>query len=316
MELTRKFLIIPLLIVAASVLLWFVNDYFMLYAINTVYNNTDSSCSFSIMTFNVNAVDSTNFVVDVQDQLINLIIAEKPDILCFQELGTNNFYELKPRLDSIYGSCDEFNGGNRILRRYFYSKFPIQNIRSYTCNEDFDQDCFNEEEKFEIEKCKKRLAVKSAEFEIEPGRWVEVFSGHLRSSAYSTARRSMEENATWIEGLPLYWHNYRIGKIVRDYESLNVSKFINEERAAGKTVVIAGDLNDWCGSDCLNMLMGNGLKDAWWDGGNGFGWTYFGWNLRLRLDHILFSEELELTEVKVVDSNLSDHKPLIAKFRL
>lgn len=34
------------------------------------------------------------------------------------------------------------------------------------------------------------------------------------------------------------------------------------------------------------------LKDAWWEGDNGFGWTHFGWHLRLRLDHILYSDEL------------------------
>ena len=57
------------------------------------------------------------------------------------------------------------------------------------------------------------------------------------------------------------------------------------------------------------------LKDAWWEGGNGFGWTYFGWHLRLRLDHILYSDELELVDVKVIDSDLSDHKPLMARFK-
>lgn len=62
--------------------------------------------------------------------------------------------------------------------------------------------------------------------------------------------------------------------------------------------------------------MGDDLKDAWWERGNGFGWTYFGWHLRLRLDHILYSNELELVDVKVVDSDISDHKPLMAKFRL
>lgn len=58
------------------------------------------------------------------------------------------------------------------------------------------------------------------------------------------------------------------------------------------------------------------LKDAWSEGGRGLGWTYFGWHLRLRLDHILYSNELELVDVKVVDSDLSDHKPLMARFRV
>ncbi len=81
-------------------------------------------------------------------------------------------------------------------------------------------------------------------------------------------------------------------------------------------VIVGGDLNDWCGSKCLNTMMGTDLKDAWWEGGHGFGWTYFGWHLRLRLDHILYSNEMELVGVTVVDSDLSDHKPLKATFRM
>lgn len=52
-----------------------------------------------------------------------------------------------------------------------------------------------------------------------------------------------------------------------------------------------------------------------WEGGTGLGWTYFGWHLRLRLDHILYSEDFNLQEVKVIDSDLSDHKPLLARFK-
>lgn len=132
----------------------------------------------------------------------------------------------------------------------------------------------------------------SAEFEVEPNKWVTVFSGHLRSSAYSTARRYMDKDASWFDGISLYKRNYEIGKRIRDYEARNVRRFIDEAHAEGKPVIVTGDLNDWCRSDCFETLMGSDLKDAWWEGGNGFGWTYFGWNLRLRLNHILYSLSL------------------------
>ena len=156
----------------------------------------------------------------------------------------------------------------------------------------------------------------SAEFEVEPNKWVTVFSGHLRSGAYSSVRRYMDKDASWFDGISLYKRNYEIGKRIRDYEARNVRRFIDEAHAEGKPVIVTGDLNDWCRSDCFETLMGSDLKDAWWEGGNGFGWTYFGWNLRLRLNHILYSDELELTDVEVIDTDLSDHKPLIANFKL
>ena len=125
----------------------------------------------------------------------------------------------------------------------------------------------------------------------------------------------MDEDASWLTGLGLYWRNYKVGKRIRDYEAGNVRRFIDEARSEGKPVIVAGDFNDWNGSNCLKTLMGKDLKDAWSEGGRGFGWTYFGWHLKLRLDHILYSDEMELVDVKVVDSDLSDHKPLIARFR-
>ena len=66
----------------------------------------------------------------------------------------------------------------------------------------------------------------------------------------------------------------------------------------------------------MNIIEGNTLKDAWWEGGNGFGFTYKGWHLRLRLDHILYSDEFELCDVRVVDSDVSDHRVLVADFKL
>lgn len=123
----------------------------------------------------------------------------------------------------------------------------------------------------------------------------------------------MDKEGSWYDGIPLYKHNYEIGKRIRDYEVENVRRFIDEPRAEGNPVIVAGDLNDWCGSDCLNTMMGACLKGAWWDGGNGFGWTYFGWGLRLRLDYILYSDVLELVDVRVIDSDVSDHKPLMTR---
>lgn len=277
------------------------------------------------MTFNVDSfADTVNFDECFQRRLLDLIEREKPDFLCFQELSFDNLKKIKPQLDSIYGYCDLLKGDNQLLRLHFYSRYQLRNFRKYHSTGEIDSLDFDKNTLQYYHSIRKQLPMLSAEFEIEPGRWATVFSGHLRSSAYSTARRSMDKDDSWFEGLSLYWRNYKIGKRIRDYEADNVRRYIDDARSEGKPVIVAGDLNDWSGSDCLNTLMGlngfNGskdeLKNAWWEGGNGFGWTYVGWHLRLRLDHILYSEELELVDVKVIDSDLSDHKPLVAKFFL
>lgn len=308
-------------IVCIAVLAYLLNESYRIVAFNTTNNVNQSRSGFAVLTFNVDASDSTTFSAVKQNRLLDLVRNESADVLCFQELSFVNLMKIKSQLDSIYGLCEILKGDDQLWRLRLYSGYPLRNFRRYKCEGEIDTTGFNNEEVAFVKSLQRQMNVMSAEFEIEPDRWVTVFSGHLRSSAYSTARRSMDKDASWFEGISLYKRNYDVGKRIRDYEAENVRRFVDEVRAEGKPVIVAGDLNDWCGSDCLNTLMGlsgpgDELKDAWWEGGNGFGWTYFGWHLRIRLDHILYSDELELVDVKVIDTDLSDHKPLMARFRL
>ena len=296
----------------------FFNYKYKFIAINIPDSSSDDY-SFCLMTFNVNANDTVSFSQAFQDSLFAEIHRESPDILCFQELSFENLKKIKPQLDSLYGACDSLKGDDLLWRLRFYSHLPMRNFKRYHCEGDIDTLDFDSLELAEYHQMKLQMPVMSAEFEIKPGKWITLFSGHLRSSAYSTARRSMSKDSHWWEGIPLYNRNYEVGKRIRDYQACNVRRFIDDACAEGKKVIVAGDLNDWCGSATLNTLMGEGenaLKDAWWEGGNGFGFTYQGWHLRLRLDHILYSDGLELQDVKVIDSDLSDHRPLVAKFKV
>lgn len=312
----------PLAIVTSFfILLYYVNNHFLIFSYNKKPLSVSDGSTFSVMSFNINAYDSAMLTDNLRDGLIHLIEQERPDILCLQELSFKNSARLEPQLDSIYGKCEGLAAEHKKWRFRFYSHFPMRKFNWYKCIGDIDMSDMADKEKYEVNVYQNQMNTMSAEFEVEPNKWVKLFSGHLRSSAYSTARRSMDNEASWFDGLSLYKRNYEIGKRIRDYEAENVRKLIDARSTSSGTgsskipVIITGDLNDWCGSDCLNTLMGDDLKDAWWEGGNGFGWTYFGWHLRLRLDHILYSDELELVDVKVIDSNLSDHKPLMAKFR-
>lgn len=77
-----------------------------------------------------------------------------------------------------------------------------------------------------------------------------------------------------------------------------------------------GDMNDFNCSAPLDTLMSCGLKDSWWEGGNGYGSTFHSGWMRLRIDYILHSKELKLENVKVIDTDLSDHNPLVAGFSI
>lgn len=292
------------------------NKHFKVYPLFNNNGNSSSIDAFSILTYNIDASDSTKFTLSYQDSLLNLLKTVNADVICFQELSVNNHRRIKPRLDSLYKYSDLKQSDDQIWGVYFNSRYPMREFKRYKTEGKIQTEGLSQDELEELELYKMQMNVMSGEFEIEPNKWVTIFFGHLRSNSYSTARRSMDKEVSWFDGISLYQRNYEIGKRIRDYEAKNVRRFVNNARKDGIPVIVAGDFNDWCGSDCLNTLMGDDLQDAWWEGGTGFGWTYYGWHLRLRIDHVLYSKELELVDVKVVDTDLSDHKPLMASFKL
>ena len=107
-------------------------------------------------------------------------------------------------------------------------------------------------------------------------------------------------------------HHIRAGYENRAKEADAIYESIKDERYP---LIVMGDMNDISGSYAVERIKDAGLEDAWWKGGCGYGATFCeGW-LRLRLDHILFKKDkLDLKQVKVIDSNLSDHYALVAVF--
>ena len=75
-------------------------------------------------------------------------------------------------------------------------------------------------------------------------------------------------------------------------------------------------MNDVSGSYTIRNLQKKlVLKDAWWQGGIGLGFTCHGYGiLRFRLDHILFNKYSELHNVSVPHVGFSDHWLVMADY--
>lgn len=107
-------------------------------------------------------------------------------------------------------------------------------------------------------------------------------------------------------------HHIQEGYNKRRMEADAVYESIKDEP---HPVIVMGDMNDISGSYALHRIKKADLADAWWKGGLGYGATYHNGWLRLRLDHILYEKDkLRLRHVKVIDSDLSDHHAMVAKF--
>ena len=267
------------------------------------------------MTWNVNGpVDDEDGTV--KKRILEEIERLEPDIICFQELSSKNYKSIQRSLDSLYYFSDIKNNKKNSLLFWIYSKKPIRNLQQYKCITEIDTTGFDSFQLKEIITIKDQMPLYSAEIEVKPGKWITLFAVHLRSSAYSTARRSMREGSSWYEGIPLYFDNFRKGAKIRNYEAENLVFYLDSLKTNNVPIILAGDFNDWSGSYCMNTIRNGKYKDAWWENGLGFGITYDEWHLKLRLDHILYSPHFELENVFIKKTELSDHFPLLADFNL
>lgn len=110
-----------------------------------------------------------------------------------------------------------------------------------------------------------------------------------------------------------FWNHYRNAQEKRKDYAQFLNKTILESTLP---IIVMGDMNDFNASAPMDSLKDASLKNAWWEGGNGYGATFHdGW-VRLRIDHIYYNDKFKLEDVKVVDSDLSDHNILAAYFSI
>ena len=305
-----------LIIVIVVAILQQFNNHYEFFAFNSLNSNEKIDGSFRVMTYNINAPWGNEDAEVIKTQLNDIIFTHETDILCIQEMSGKIFGKIKNSLDSLFGYNDSLEIKQQPLRYWLYSKKPIRNYKYHPCLAEIDTTGLDSVAKHEVKLYISRLPIYSAEIEVNPNKWITVFSCHLRSSAYSTARRSMDDGASWMDGIPLYYENYKIGQKIRNWEADNLRLYLDSLDSMDTPIIIAGDFNDWSGSYCMNTIRDGKYKDAWWEGGFGFGITYDDWHLKLRLDHILYSHHFKLENVYVEKSKFSDHRPLVADFTL
>lgn len=230
-----------------------------------------------VMIFNVNSP-----VIDFEknkSKIIALIEAEDPDFLFLPELGTagNDVHE---RMKQIYPHINAPLHLRDDGVEPFYSKWPIDTIMGLS-----DPHAYHSIYRIQVSKETDTIAIycchlSSNLLDFSPNKWDALQKGY-------------EERAQEADIL---------------YDALTHEKY---------PAIVMGDMNDISGSYTLRRIESAGLTDAWWKGGFGYGSTYHDHGLRLRLDHILYDEDrLQLTNVKVIDTDASDHNALSAGFKL
>lgn len=268
-----------------------------------------------VVTYNIYPqVDSTQYD-RWQKDMIAEIKRLNADILLLQEFDYLKFPWLESEIKKIYNISDEEFERQRVLRGRIYSRYPITSIRKYAPTVQMDTLSFGEKYKKTIQSRNITQPFISAVVHLNAQDSIVVFNCHLQSCGYSSIRQEMGASKSWISGIGNYIEAIDHADVIRQWEARNIRHYV-DSFCSNKPLIIAGDFNDFNASECLNIIQGADLSDAWWRGGTGLGLTYYGYNLTFRLDHILYREsKLQLINVEVNNSELSDHRAMIADFQ-
>ena len=233
-----------------------------------------------VMTWNV---DSTNpDFPNYADSLAKVILESDVDILFLTEYGKED----KGLVDSL------------LMNRFPYRLRFVKNQSAFYCSTPVDT----------IYSIQTSMVKSSLLFccrlKMHDSLWT-VIGCHLASNNHTINADSVQDRETlWI-----YLNNYSKQTKVHLKEFMEMARHFTDERC-----IVMGDMNDVAGSPVLTAFDMMDMKDAWWQGGFGYGATIHK-PLPYRIDHILYSTDITLNGIKIMEKNgLSDHDGLIADF--
>lgn len=285
MKIKKSYAFVALLCVLAIAI--FCNFHYELIAVHPFYG--DDQYELKVMTWNVhcpNGADSKR-----QREIAEMILKEDADFVLLNEYHQDSCQVMDSILKMRYPFTEECRSHRR-SGDVFYSKREMTNS-GYVGK---------------TIKGKRRM-IKTIKATIAIGSdSVQIFGLHLASNHYdgSTIEEELQNDSSSYDRY-------------KDAQELRCFQAHWTKEAALKSnhpVIIMGDMNDFNYSAPLDTFTINGFKDSWWEGGNGYGHTFHAGWMRLRIDHILHSENLELKSIKVISTNLSDHNPVVAGFSI
>lgn len=269
------------------VLLW-INTKYKVFAFNT--NNDYEFPQLRILTWNICGSNIEN--EKVQEEIARLVIAQDADFIQLNEFTLDSCLVIDSLLSEHYPYREDVNAKIR-AGDIFYSKTPLVESGKYKTSIIYK----------DVQALQSKIVTnRDTIFIIGCHLWGNNHQGQIGV-----------DNTDSIPKVKTFWERYRKAQEKRKEDVGNIKKTILECQLP---VIVMGDMNDFNASAPMDSLKEAGLKNAWWEGGLGYGATYHeGW-LRLRIDHIYYNDRLSLKDVKVVDTNLSDHNILIADFSI
>lgn len=241
-----------------------------------------------VMTWNVHCPEGAK--PDRQRKIAEAILEVDADFVLLNEFDQDSCIVLDAMLRQKYRFTEEYQS-HRKVGDIFYSKQVMSNSGHVWITE--------------VGK-----SIQTIKATIAAGRdSVQIFGVHMAGN--NKSETAVYDTFDTEESMVV---RYKGRQALRDFQSSWTVEYVKESR---HPVIVMGDMNDFSFSSPLKIFYGRGLINSWTEGGFGFGNTFHSGWMRLRIDHILHSNGLRLTDIRVINTgDLSDHRPVVASFKI
>lgn len=257
--------------------------------------------AFTVMTFNVRSLYGDDHQTSVE-ALCDILEESDPDIICMQEFRASavkgRFADLLAEYQTAqYGDNDKLYHAQVILSKPRFRMLRSGALLSDSLgNPDYNAVWAD-------------LLIRNDT--------VRIFNNHLRSTSitsedddFLTKYRYLSDSASETKLRSIAG---RFGRTSAD-RALQVDSITAKMCEVPYQRIVCGDFNDTPMS-YVYRRMARGLKDAFSEAGKGFSSTYRGFNRLLRIDFILLSEGFETVGYETVDTDISDHLPVVVRMK-
>jgi endonuclease/exonuclease/phosphatase family metal-dependent hydrolase len=269
-----------------------------------------------IMSYNVRNFDLYNWSGNMRTRakMMQLIAAESPDIICFQEFYTDDgdFHNLEYMTDSLgykyhylhvtyskwYKNTEQMKWYHLLWGLAIFSRYEIRDTGMVAFPNKGDNQCI--------------FAGLSV-----AGKPLRIYNTHLQSiyldnDDYDTIEELRQnQNSNW----------YRIRHVIRKMK-LAFTRRGHQAQAVHDHIshysghkILCGDFNDTPVSYTYQTIC-SGLQDAFTQRGKGFGQTFVT-NIGLfRIDYIMPDKTIKVNSYKSIEQDLSDHYPVVVRIEM
>ncbi|MGF6845315.1 endonuclease/exonuclease/phosphatase family metal-dependent hydrolase [Chitinophaga sp. W3I9] len=237
-----------------------------------------------------------------------MIKKQELDVACFQDFYTsekkndfNNREDISREMELPYRyfSSDFNRDGMQHWGSIIYSRFPI--IAS---------------DKMKMSDGPRSESLIYADI-VKDKDTLRIINMHLESyrfneKDYSAIRKIKNQEDTGLKATKSIIQKMREAYIRRSQQADIVGNFI---RQSPYPVIVCGDFNDTPASYTYFTIKGD-LQDAFLQKGFGIGRTFTGLAPTLRIDYVFVSNHFKVNSFRKINSDLSDHYPVIANLSL